>query len=324
MSQLPLSKDQPADLPPQAKRLGPKLHALAERGVFLGTSSWKYEGWLGTIYSPEHYLTRGKLSKKKFEETCLAEYALTFPTVCGDFAFYQFPSDDYWRRLFDGSPASLSLGLKVPEAITVAKWPGHRRYGERAGKENKSFLDAALFRNAFTRPLEPHADRVGPLIFEFGTFAKSEFPTADAFLARLDSFLEGLPEGFRYAVEIRNPDYVGEAYFALLNSHNAAHVFNAWTRMPELLDQIERPGAFTANFSVVRALLKKGRSYEQAVKTFEPYDRTQEANPGAREAIRRIAERAWKTVQPAYVFVNNRLEGNAPSTIEAVVESLET
>jgi hypothetical protein len=26
--------------------------------------------------------------------------------------------------------------------------------------------------------------------------------------------------------------------------------------------------------------------------------------------------------QPAYVFVNNRLEGNAPSTIEAVVDSI--
>jgi hypothetical protein len=26
--------------------------------------------------------------------------------------------------------------------------------------------------------------------------------------------------------------------------------------------------------------------------------------------------------QPAYVFVNNRLEGNAPSTIEAVVNSI--
>jgi hypothetical protein len=47
-----------------------------------------------------------------------------------------------------------------------------------------------------------------------------------------------------------------------------------------------------------------------------------EPNPGAREAMRRIAERVWKTQQPAYTFVNNRLEGNAPGTIEAVVDSL--
>ncbi len=32
------------DLPPLAARLAPKLRALADRGVYFGTSSWKYEG----------------------------------------------------------------------------------------------------------------------------------------------------------------------------------------------------------------------------------------------------------------------------------------
>src|SRR5262249_13819369 len=144
--------------PPQASRLAPKLRALAERGVFFGTSSWKYAGWLGSVYSEDRYKTRGKFSKRKFEAECLAEYAQTFPTVCGDFAFYQFPTAEYWAGLFEGTPASLSVGLKVPEAITVARWPKHARYGEKGGQENKAFLDAALFRDAFVRPLEPYAD----------------------------------------------------------------------------------------------------------------------------------------------------------------------
>jgi hypothetical protein len=38
--------------------------------------------------------------------------------------------------------------------------------------------------------------------------------------------------------------------------------------------------------------------------------------------MRQIAERARKSGQRAYIFVNNRLEGNAPSTIEAVIEHL--
>jgi len=33
-------------------------------------------------------------------------------------------------------------------------------------------------------------------------------------------------------------------------------------------------------------------------------------------------EDAWKEKQPAFVFVNNRLEGNAPGTIEAVADQL--
>jgi hypothetical protein len=32
------------DMPPQAARLAPKLRALADQGVYFGTSSWKYEG----------------------------------------------------------------------------------------------------------------------------------------------------------------------------------------------------------------------------------------------------------------------------------------
>jgi hypothetical protein len=43
------------DRPPQAARLGPLLKALAARGVYLGTSSWKYEGWLGSVYAPSRY-----------------------------------------------------------------------------------------------------------------------------------------------------------------------------------------------------------------------------------------------------------------------------
>jgi hypothetical protein len=41
-----------------------------------------------------------------------------------------------------------------------------------------------------------------------------------------------------------------------------------------------------------------------------------------RGALRQIAERALRVRQPAYMFVNNRLEGNAPETIGAVVSDL--
>jgi uncharacterized protein YecE (DUF72 family) len=256
--------------PPQASRLAPKLHKLAEQGIYFGTSSWKYPGWLGSIYSPDRYATRGKFSQKKFDETCLAEYARTFPTVCGDFAFYQFPKDTFWAKLFGETPDSLSFAFKVPEHLTVTTWPSHKRYGKVAGQENRDFLDPALFTSAFAKPLSQYKDRINTLIFEFGTFNKQQFKDAGEFLARLDPFLAELPEGFRYSVEIRNPEYLRSDYFEALHQHNVAHVFNAWTRSPELGEQIAVDGAFTADFSVVRALLKKGRAYEKAVEAFEP------------------------------------------------------
>ncbi len=307
---------------PQAKRLAPKLKALARQGLYWGTSSWKYEGWIGSIYREARYQTRGKLSKKKFETECLSEYAETFPTVCGDFAFYQFPSSDYWKDLFAQTPSDFVFGFKVPEDITVSTWPTHAHYGAKAGKPNEHFLNATAFSQYFIKRLEPFGSQVGPLIIEFGTFNKSTFATPADFFSRLDPFLDALPGGFRYAVEIRNSEYLTPQYFDLLSKHNVAHTFNAWTRMPGLDEQVQLPGTFTADFTVVRALLRKGKGYEDAVRTFKPYDRIADPNEGARTGLRLVAEEALKDKKSAFVFVNNRLEGNAPSTIEAVVDLL--
>jgi uncharacterized protein YecE (DUF72 family) len=322
MTKLPLF-DEPSELAPQAARLAPRLAALAARGVLFGTSSWKYEGWLGSIYSPERYQTRGKLSRKKFESECLEEYATIFPTVCGDFAFYQFPSEEFWRELFDRVPAGFSFSFKVPEEITSAKWPSHARYGSRAGTLNEHFLSNELLDRLFHERLAPHADRIGCLILEFGTFPKSVLAKVEDFLAVLCPFLERLPREFQHAVEIRNPEFFAPPYLDLLARTRTAHVHNAWTRMPELSEQASLPEADTADFLVARALLKRGRSYEAAVKTFEPYERVQEPLVSAREGLRDLAMRAIRREKPAYLFVNNRLEGNAPTTIEALVEMLE-
>jgi uncharacterized protein YecE (DUF72 family) len=321
MSQLPLFPSH--DPPVQAARLRTKLLALAERRVYFGTSSWKYEGWLGTIYSPDRYETRGTFSRKRFEAECLAEYAETFPVVCGDFAFYQFPTPEYWKRLFGETPASLHFAFKVPEEITVAKWPGHARYGTRAGKENEGFLHGEMFQALFARRLDPYISRVATLIFEFGTFTKATFSAVDDFLARLEPFLSSLPEGYRYSVEIRNPEYLKPPYFTLLRSYGVAHVLNAWTRMPELSRQIEISELEASEFTVVRALLARGRSYEQAVREFEPYELIREPNQPARDAMAEVARRAIARRRPAFLFVNNRLEGHAPTTIEAVVDQIE-
>lgn len=321
MAQLTLFPE-PENRPAQAARLGPRLRALAAEGIYFGTSSWKYEGWLGSIYSPGRYTARGRFSERKFQTECLAEYAETFPAVCGDFSFYQFPSPEYWKQLFTSVPTSLLFAFKVPEEITVASWPHHARYGVRAGQANSSFLNAGLFDRQFADPLGPYQDRVATLIFEFGTIPRSVFATPGEFAGRLDEFLTALPGGYRYAVEVRNPEYLVPGYFATLARHGVAHAFNAWTRMPSLADQLETPGAFTADFTVVRALLRAGRTYEQAVARFSPYERIGEPDPPTRDAIARIADAARRSGRPAYVFVNNRLEGHAPTTIEAVAATL--
>lgn len=307
--------------PELAERLGPRLRTLAGEGIYVGTSSWKYEGWIGQIYSRERYLTRGRFSQKKFETECLKEYAETFPVVCGDFSFYQFPAPAYWDKLFGEGPAELRYAFKVPEEITVKRYPRHDRYGVRAGLDNETFLNADVFGELFARPLQPYAGRVAVLIFEFGAFGMGAFEDGPPFMERIDKFLQALPGGFRYAVEVRNPELLGPEYFAMLRERQVAHVFNAWTRMPELSWQVAQADAYTADFTVVRALLKKGRAYEDAVKKFAPYAHVQEVNEGARAAVRELIGKARTKKQQAYIFVNNRLEGNAPESIAAITDA---
>jgi hypothetical protein len=106
--------DMSPEYSPQAARLEPRLKALAARGINFGTSSWKYDGWLGSIYSEHRYIRRGKLSKANFEQNCLEEYAQILPTVCGDLTSYQFPTDQYWAKLFNATPKHFIFGFKVP------------------------------------------------------------------------------------------------------------------------------------------------------------------------------------------------------------------
>ena len=317
MTNLPLFGEEG---PAATRKLAARLRELVAAKIYFGTSSWKYEGWLGQVYSPERYLTRGRFSRKKFNERCLSEYAGTFPVVCGDFSFYQFPPVEYWRKLFLSAPRELLYAFKVPEEITVKRFPTHPRYGARGGSANGNFLNLELFKQDFLKPLEPYRKQVVALIFEFGAFSKAAYKTVDAFASDLDAFLAKLPCDLRYSVEIRNPEFLAPAYFECLRNHNVAHIFNAWARMPELGSQMAVPGAFTADFTVTRALLQRGRGYENAVKLFQPYDRVQEPNLPAREALRDLIKRARASDQPAFVFVNNRLEGNAPGTIEAVLD----
>lgn len=289
--------------------------------LFLGTSSWKYEGWVGRIYDEQRYLFRGKFSQKRFESTCLEEYAGVFPAVCVDAGYYRFPSESYLAGLAAQVPAGFRLCFKVTDEITLKKFPRLDRFGDRAGRDNGNFLNAQLFADAFLAPLAPHREKAGLLIFEFSAFHPSHFPRGRDFVAALDQFLGQLPPDWSYGVEVRNASLLRPEYFDLLRRHRVAHVFNSWTRMPPVGEQMQMPDAFTTDFFAARFLLRPGRAYQQAVEKFSPYRETREVNSAARAALTSLVRRSEQTPtkRPSYIFVNNRLEGNSPGTIAAAL-----
>jgi len=289
--------------------------------VRFGTSTWTYEGWQGQIY-------RRKYAKTTFARECLGEYCQylyngepLFRTVGNDSTFYRPSTASQLRHYLNQIPEDFEMCFKVWEEITIPGFARQIRYGLKAGQPNPRFLDAKLFIDFVLTPyreakFEPH---MGPLLFEFQQHGMS---TSD-FCARLDRFFGQLPRDLRYAVEIRNGGLLGPDYRKVLESHGIAHVYNHWSYMPPLAQQHQRmQERFTAPFTVIRLLTPLNMPYEVAKKRAAPYNKIVGALPQMRKETVSLIKQTVGENRQAYVLVNNRSEGNAPLTVQALASSL--
>jgi uncharacterized protein YecE (DUF72 family) len=294
-----------------------RLSTHIPESVRFGTSTWNYPGWRGLVYHQD-YGPKGAAARM------LREYAAfpLFGTVGVDSSFYGPPTEAVLRSYAEHLPRGFPCVSKVWSQITVHTFT-KAQDPDRAGKPNPDFLNPELFVEEIYQPYQRHfADNTGPFVFEFQTIAKYSGIDPQSFANRLDEFFSELPRDAQYAVEVRNDEFLTPMYFAVLREHGVAHVFNSWTRMPPIGHQLDLPGSLTGPFIVARALLRPGRTYDEAVDAFAPYDRIREPNLKLRRDLVRLVETAVRTKIPAYLLVNNRTEGSAPLTIAAVAEML--
>jgi uncharacterized protein YecE (DUF72 family) len=300
--------------PAEIARLGAALPGLLR----FGASSWNYPGWKGLVY---HHDYRGKGASARM----LEEYARfpLFRTVGIDSSFYAPPTEEVLQGWAQHLPPGFPCVSKVWQQLTVHTWT-RAQDRERAGKANPDFLNPDVFLESVYQPYRTwFAAHTGPLIFEFQQIARGSGMTPARFAEQLDGFFGALPRDAPYAVEVRNEEFITPAYFAVLREHGVAHVLNNWTRMPTIGEQLDLPGVLTGSCLVARALLRTGRTYAEAVDAFAPYDRIREPNPGLRRDLVRVARTAVETRLPAYILVNNRVEGSAPLTVLEVVRMFE-
>jgi len=290
--------------------------------IRFGTSSWAYEGWQGQIY-------RQAYPKNRFARDCLREYAAyeyggrrLFRTVGVDHSFYRPPTAAQWAALSEQVPEDFRICSKVWEELTIPAYADLPRYGAKAGRPNQRFLDAALFAEMVLAPLrEGLGERAGPLIFEFQRTGLQ----LGTFVPALDRFLAALPDSQPYAVEIRHPPILGPRYADMLRAHRVAHVYNHWTAMPALAAQHAALGRrFLAPFAVVRLLTPLGVAHADAVRRYAPYNRLVAPQPRMRTDVLALIRQAVEDGVALYVLANNRAEGNAPSTIQAIADGLYT
>jgi uncharacterized protein YecE (DUF72 family) len=288
--------------------------------IRFGTSTWTYEGWQGQVY-------HNKYKKDAFARECLSEYCQflykgvpLFRTVGNDSTFYRPPTAGQLTAYLDKIPTNFDMCCKVWEEITIPRFVNHPRYGTKAGQVNPRFLDAALFKEMVLAPyrvakFEPHT---GPFIFEF---QRHGIPVEE-FVGKLDTFFAQLPKDLQYAVEVRSGEILGPLYRDVLESHGVAHVYNHWSYMPPLAEQHRRMERFTAPFTVLRLLTPLNMSYEEAKKRAAPYTKIVAELPEMRREAVDLMLQGVNEARRVYALVNNRSEGNAPLTIQALAAHL--
>jgi uncharacterized protein YecE (DUF72 family) len=285
--------------------------------LYFGTSSWTFPGW-ASVYA-------GKPTEPELVESGLAAYAAhPLLRIAGiDRSHYGPLSREDLSAYAEQLPPGFKTLSKVWDERTILAYPDHPRYAMKRGAINPRFLDAASIVDEVLAPYaDVFMDHTGPFVFELAPMPREWLPSPGAFAERLDKLLSALPRTFRYAFELRNRELLSRDYFEALRAHGASHVFNYWTFMPTVGEQLALPGSITSDFVVARLLIPPGERYEEKRAEYKPFDAIKTPQLAMREDMIALAARALRKECEVFAIVGNLPEGSAPLTIRAIAEEI--
>jgi uncharacterized protein YecE (DUF72 family) len=261
---------------PRQERLfaeNPSRISPAEPGLYLGTCGWSYADWEGTLY-PEGLQAASRL----------AEYAKHYATVEIDSTFYGTPRSSTVEKWHEVVPQDFLFAAKFPQEVT------HERnlINTRSEAEN------------FVHTMQALEDRLGPLLLQLPPSFTVEG------MGVLEDFLSTLPQGPRYAVEVRHRSWLGSDLPALLREHGVALTLVDYPRMPRMDEA-------TADFVYIRWLgdrrdFPSGHSHAKR-------DRTDDLEWWSERVDRFLSEG-----REVFAYANNHYQNHSPSTLERFLE----
>jgi uncharacterized protein YecE (DUF72 family) len=293
--------------------------AIADRlssYLYMGTSSWSFPGWEGIVYDR-------KATQRTLARHGLKAYA-THPLlrcVGVDRTYYAPITLDEFAAYANVVPETFRFIVKAHELTTRAyiRSPssGSKPY------QNAHFLDPRYSVDEVVQPcVEGLREKLGVLLFQFPPQSMKSLGGSKGFVERLHRFLEALPKGPVYAVEIRNSEILGPAYFQVLRDNGACHCFNVHPTMPSLKEQVDLTEVDSFPILFVRWMLKRDCTYEEAREAFAPFNRLAAGDDESRRQIAALCRKAGSQRKTAYVVVNNKAEGSAPLSVFKLAEEL--
>jgi uncharacterized protein YecE (DUF72 family) len=161
----------------------------------IGTSAFTANGWAGSFY-PEG------LPEREY----LTYYASKFDTAEVDATFYRTPALTTIQGWYSKTPPGFIFAAKVPQKIT----------------REKMLADCEADMTEFLKVMDALGEKLGPLLFQFGYFNGKAFVGVNDFLKRLVPFLKKLPKNHKFAVEIRNKNWLVPQFVAALRERSVA------------------------------------------------------------------------------------------------------
>lgn len=143
-------------------------------------------------------------------------YAEHFPAVEVDSTFYACPSVQTVSNWAARTPEGFAFAVKIPQSIS------HEKVLVGCDAELAEFL----------RTMDALGAKLGPIVFQFPFFNKSAFQGRHEFLDRLVPFLAKLPNSYKFAIEIRNRNWLDAEFASLLRERNIALVLQDRSWMP--------------------------------------------------------------------------------------------
>ena len=311
---LPAAAARPPVGPARSDQRALRLAEALPARLRLGTSSWSFPGWEGLVFDR-------RASPATLARHGLPAYAAhpLLRTVGVDRTYYRSLKVDEFRTWAAEVPDDFRFLVKADRLLTSPLNP------EDSGIRgpNSLFLDPAFAAAEVVGPIvEGLGAKAGPILFQFPPVPGNLVGGRTAFTERLHRFLEALPSGPLYAVELRTPAFLTEAYAHVLEATGATHCFNVHPAMSPLRRQLEVLQPYDQPAFVVRWMLHADFRYEVARERYEPFDRLVDEDATSRDRIAVAALDALIAERDVFVVANNKAEGSAPLTVFRLAERI--
>jgi uncharacterized protein YecE (DUF72 family) len=253
------------------------------RNVYVGTSGWKYPDWLGSFYPADLK-----------PQDMIQYYARYFRAVEIDSTYYTIPARSVVAGWKENTPPGFVFAAHVPGVIT------HQKVMKDCQHELTTFLNS----------VELLGDRLGPLLLQFPYFNRNTFASRAQFDKLLLPFLKTLPREFKFAVEIRNKNWISWDFLEILRDHSVAFVVIAQAWMPSIDVLARALDLLCGDFFYARFIGDRKEVKTQRWDNLSE-DKTSELIVWIEE-LKKIADRASRT----YAFFNNHYAGFAPGSVK--------